>query len=136
MRVYVYRHNEIGTTQNKEIQYGAQFYVLFSAIFLRVFGSLCFYVCPKMTQVLTGTRSGYFRRILSPSNRRFSKAFSSLKRNFILLYFNGARSIIFHSIGYTRHNCSTTGDIKRLEDSTPQLCPRTMQLIVISLLTL
>lgn len=37
--------------------------------------------------VLTGTRSGYFRRILSPSARRFSNGHSSLYWNFIFTWF-------------------------------------------------
>ena len=37
-----------------------------------------------LTTVLTGTRSGYFFRIFSPSERRFSNGCSSLYTNFIL----------------------------------------------------
>lgn len=56
---------------------------------------------------LTGTRSGYFRRILSPSARRFSNGCSSLYWNFILvlLFFlqrsiNCSRSLVyFHLFG-------------------------------------
>lgn len=39
---------------------------------------------PAPQAVLTGTRSGYFFRIFSPSERRFSNGCSSLYTNFIL----------------------------------------------------
>lgn len=43
--------------------------------------------------MLTGTRSGYFRRILSPSARRFSNGHSSLYWNFIF-----TASLFFRSV--------------------------------------
>lgn len=44
---------------------------------------LCFESRICLFFVLTGTRSGYFRRILSPSARRFSNGHSSLYWNFM-----------------------------------------------------
>ena len=42
---------------------------------------------------MTGTRSGYFRRIFSPSERRFSKGCSSLYCHFIVKLSNASQKL-------------------------------------------